>query len=261
MQISDGMTEIILSQNQEGTSTYSNSSSPSSPFLHILAMASQEILSFRKEIHTIRYKRFRWVQLVSTEMLADLEDTETAYHDWLSRVRSRCTSLARDGLTGATEELQGLLDDHSDFDPAIFETKILAGKHQLQFQLSGHPATQSGLPQQQVLARVSRHSRYNVRESLTSTKFNLASTLNMSDAINQKLWITWARWGCFCISCPCPPIAVPSLDTDATYCLAPRHFHTDPLEQNHAQEHFKTVHGVSLDQMSLIKRYGTMGMC
>lgn len=195
-------------------------------------------------------------------MLRDVHDTKSAYEDWLLRARSRFLSLAGDGHSRAAVELENLLHEHHGFDPTSFTTTILSGWHRFRFVLTGSldPDIAPGREWERMPARISSRWQSHSQESPSAINLTGASSLTVREAISQKLWISWTSSCCFCLSCPCPPVAAPSVDANSTHHLAPRNFHVDPMEGEYAVAHFRTAHNEDMNTREMLEKYARIGM-
>lgn len=95
--------------------------------------------------------------------------------------------------------------------------------------------------------------------------FGTHNRLSLSAAMQQRLWVCWARSGiAFCIACPCECVIAPTLQLDPAalgFGLFPRYFHTDPFDSNFAVDHFRVTHRETFDAgvEEMIYKYGKRG--
>lgn len=83
--------------------------------------------------------------------------------------------------------------------------------------------------------------------------------------LRHKVWVTRTTSGrLFCINCPCERMIAPAMSTNqagATHELLQRRFHTDPLAQHSAVQHFMDAHNIEIHNGAegLIQMFGKQG--
>lgn len=66
--------------------------------------------------------------------------------------------------------------------------------------------------------------------------------VTVEEVMQRGTWICHTESGAaFCIECDCPRLMLPAVDSDE-HDLVPRHFHTDPFQNDTALVHFRGVH-------------------
>lgn len=227
-------------------------------------MASPEVRRLNRELDDIKNARLRWIQQITDKFFHGLLDTNTKYEEWNQRAASVQSSMIFRDPSGAqaAREIEALVYSQRDFNTAVFQMRIPTGDHYSFFQLEGQLVAK--IDQQQTSTSCRPEARIPSSAHPMDVKVMAPSprpALKLSSAKDQKLWIKWSASGCFCVTCPCPPIVAPSSNAIATHCLVSRHFHLDPLEHDRALTHFDMVHReIFVNTQEMLSKYGQTGV-